>query len=1064
MKNEIKNGDGHQELLDSTIKENWLARVGVHKPYTVFVCIMAILILGVFAVTTLKTELFPNMNLPYAIVVMSPDQDRLTADYSMKKYFTEEHSPLLLPADFEGPAGTTEQMIKQMLESVTGKPMTETELTLLRATVTLNNNEIIAITTGIGDYYGAMTPEERTAFLGAKLTEWMGELGIAYSGYLSAKLNELAPANVTAKLSTDMQSSLEQVSGKKQLQSMSMTGVSIIIMEYQSGVTVDKATLLLAIENANLLDKPEVYGIKYSKTIMQIDPSMMPVYSFTVSGKTNDWYQKTLIPRLKSTAGVGDLSSKFDSQTSTDRSWLGHGGAEFTETVSFTIQRSTDVATTDAVKNITAALTDLGLEKDKDYIEVLNQGKYITSTIGSVGENLIIGGILAILILFLFLRSVKMTLAIAISIPLAVIATFVAMYFAGIGLNIVSMSALALAVGMLVDNSVVVLENIFRLRQKGESIRDSAIRGASQIMAAMVASTLTTICVFFPMFFLTGLIMEVFMDLVWVIIFSLSCSLLVAVMFLPAIISSFHIEQKVKKENAKAPNGFKQFFIKVGSNVKKAYDKALNFSISKKWGAVGIALLLFVGSIALLFIHGFVLMPSTDEGEFSATVSIIPSESRNIDKEELSKDVYDVIRGKLADDLETCMVEYTSGNSVMSVMSGGAGGDSISISVKLKDKREISTDYAAQTVAGALQDLITQKQDYKYYGKLEGEVTYSSSNMTGGMVAENVTVVLAVSTDYEPEAANAKLGALNQKVLDTLDKTKILGVYSTKSGWSPTTIIQVDKRVVAQYTMKINDGAKIADVQSAVDKAVDELLKTADFKDIETHNDGFAEQMQETYTSLGIAIGVGLILVYLVMVMVFQSFLMPLIVLICIPLAFTGAFILLAICGMPLSIPALIGFLILMGIIVNNGILAVDYTNQARRDGLNVRDALVAAMHTRMRPIFMTALTTIIGLLPMAFNWSIFGDSMGGAMMQPLAVVAIGGLLFGTLTTLLVVPAFYAIFVKDKHIVSKAAAIAESANDGGESEFVRIRGKKVNKAKKAEKRHIDESVLLEDGQ
>ncbi|MDR1917853.1 MAG: efflux RND transporter permease subunit, partial [Christensenellaceae bacterium] len=533
---------------------------------------------------------------------------------------------------------------------------------------------------------------------------------------------------------------------------------------------------------------------------------------------------------------------------------------------------------------------------------------------------------------------------------------------------------------------------------------------------------------------------------------------------------------KTNKEPNKFSAGISKFF----TGVKNVFDKCLNFSISRKWGAVGLAFALFIGSAALLFINGWTLMPATDEGEFTQTISF--KSGANFDKEEipgLAADIYAVIKNSLGDDLDTCLVEYTAGGNMMSMMSGGSGGESMGISITLKDSRKIETEVAAQNVNKALKDVIvlTQNTNKYYYGKLDEEVTYSASTMTSGLVAESITVILT-SDEENPVKANEKLGNLQSKMLAALGADKIEGVYSVRSGYSATTITQVDKRVTTTFEIKINDNAKISDVQSRVDAVVAKLLDENDanydhiFDGIQTANDGFAEQMNETYTSLGLAIVVGLILVYLVMVMVFQSFVMPLIVLICIPLAFTGSFMALAICGMPLSVPSLIGFMILMGIIVNNGILAVDYTNQCRRNRLKVKEALVSAIHTRMRPIFMTALTTIIGLVPMAFNWSIFGESMGGAMMQPLAVVAIGGLLFGTLTTLLVVPAFYAIFIKDKPEELGVEIESDLLNGGdgndGEiddeenGEFVRIRGKKVSKAKRQQSQHINENAVLLD--
>jgi HAE1 family hydrophobic/amphiphilic exporter-1 len=895
-----------QEVLDSNIKENWFARIGVRKPYTVFVCIMAILILGVFAFTTLKTELFPNMNIPYAIV-----------------------------------------MVKS-----TG-------------------------TTDLAD---------------------------------------------TEKIADDMMEQLATVSGIKSIKSMATyypipnggSGAVVLILEYHNEVRVDTSKLLVAFEKVDFANSAKKYKDPYSRPeIHEINPNdMMPVFSFTVP---EDFLYKTeLKEKLDRTDGVA-LVSVSDNST-----WRNNNPI-----TNFQITKRADAATTDTVANILTELKDFAVKNNLSadfWTLVSNQANYINGSLGTVGENLIIGGILAILILFLFLRSVKMTLAIGISIPLAVVATFVAMHFIGIGLNIVSMSGLALAVGMLVDNSVVVLENIYRLRSKGLPIKEAAIKGASQIMTAMLAATLTTICVFFPMFFLTGLIMQIFIDLIWVVILSLSCSLLVAAMFLPGIISSFKIDIKHAKQTAageaaaeaKSVTNTKRkstgvipsrpnIFVRFWNGMKGIYGKALDFAINKKWWTVGLAFLLFVGTALLLLINGFILMPSTDEGTFKITVATDTGFTTYANSDSLEKELYNVVAESLGDTLDSCLISYpgTSGGlNFISLLNGGSSG--ISISVTLNENRTITTDDAMNLVFNKVKDFAGAKQG------ILGDVSSSVSAITSGLVDSDVTVTFAANSNNDFTS-----------VVDAIeDKLKVAGAADVRNNYSPTMIQKIDKKVAITFTVKIAEDAKISDVQFSVDKEVAEMMSSGGIlhgKGITVIEDGFSVQMGDTYSSLGIAIAVGLVLIYLVMVAVFQSFIMPAVVLICVPLAFAGAFIGLAICGMPLSMPALIGFLVLMGVIVNNGILAVDYTNQARRNGLPVRDALVAAMHTRIRPIFMTAVTTILGLLPMALGISLFGVTATGAtLMQPLAVVSIGGLLFGTLTTLLVVPAFYAIFCKDK--------------------------------------------------
>jgi multidrug efflux pump subunit AcrB len=1006
-----------EELLDKNIKDSVFAKIGVHKPYTVFVCIMAILILGVFAFTTLKTELFPKMNLPYAVATFSVDQNQLGmpamdmpdmknndnvaalqgllgADAGWLTDFQANQINIInalagkdVPVDADSPQWkwiNWAKSIKAIMTLLGDKAVLINEFTI-------NQQEILAV---------ILSKDKSTFPAGSIELQWIS---------FAEKMGKMTKEN-SAKLATDVTNALSTVSGVKEIESISVSGAAMLIMEYSDGADVELGDLRSAIATVNAKLTDGTYGLKYSDSttsqIVKIDPSLMAVFSFAATiddaaGLTVDWYEHTLLGKLRATVGVGQITSKFENESTRNNvSWLGNGSG-VKESLSFSIRKSNTTVTTDAVKNIITALDELAADYPEfTYTPILDQGEYIEQTLGSVAENLIIGGLLAIVILFLFLRSVKMTLAIAISIPLSIVATFVVMYFMGIGLNIVSMSALALAVGMLVDNSVVVLENIYRLRQKGMSVKDSAIKGASQIMGAMMASTLTTVCVFFPMFFLTGMIIQVFMDMVWVVILSLLCSLLVAIMFLPAIISSFKIgEKRVVKEK-------KEW--KLWSAVKKYYDNALNFAINKKWWTVLIATVIFAGSVGLMFINGFILMPATDEGKFTADVTF--KSDVKINQNLVENTVYTTVKDALGGDLDRVLFEYGSGLSMSSFLSGGpSAGNNLSLSVVLNENHKIATEKAAEKVYNALTALNNVEN-----------VSYSSSSMTDGLVASGISVVLQIN-EVDPILAHAKLknaaDAVMAEFIDANGNTLVDGVTHIESGYSQNAIKQISKKAVADFTLQVSADASISDVQAKVDKIIADLFAEnagGVFDGVSTVDDGFAKQLSETYWSLGIAIAVGLLLVYLVMVAVFQSFIMPAIVLICIPLAFTGAFLLLAICGLPLSVPALIGFLILMGVIVNNGILAVDYTNQARADGLNVKEALVASMHTRIRPIFMTAFTTIIALLPAAFNFSLFNTGEGGALMQPLAIASIGGMLYGTMMTLLVVPAFYAIFCRDK--------------------------------------------------
>ncbi len=999
----------NQEKLDQNIKENWLAGTGVRKPYTVFVCIMAIIILGVFAFSKMSVDLFPAMNLPYAVVVLSPNQayvKNVIADH-MDEYFN-----LSNPNASEPTAKLLEKLAeKSILDAKelytsnsayaadTAEFMGISDNSALQAAATRENPNLIA-----RHYLGVLSDPE-------KMQTASAEIMLAAVMPSAAQLEKLTDAAIQA---------ISSVSGIQNNQATTMLSMGIVMMtlEYNSQATVDVTELALAFENLGL-DNAEDYGLKFSKTILKIDPSLLPVMYVTVAceGKDQTWFENNVLNKIKTTAGVGTISSNLENTVAGQEhnlAWQNssHG---LVDTYSIQIQKTSNAITAEVCANVIVTLDKIKAENPGFTYDVTNnQGEYINETVGSVGENLIVGGILALLILFLFLRSFKMTLAIGISIPLALVGTFVAMYFMGINLNIVSMSGLALAVGMLVDNSVVVLENIYRLRSKGFPLRDACIKGASQIMLAMLASSLTTICVFFPMFFMEGLIMQIFTDLIWVVILSLMCSFVVAVMFLPSIVSTFKINPKTAKAVSvaqdKKPNlgqrisaGWSKFT--TGAN--NVFDKVLRFAINKKWLTVVLALVLFIGSGALLLVNGFILMPSTDEGSLTVSAKLNASGQNIADKKTvLAQPLYDQITAVLGNDLEKCVVEYDTGAGVLSAVA------QMEVEIKLKNQRSLTTDEASEKLFKAFKNF-----DKQYYD----DIDITTSSMASSLMSNEISSTLSIDTDdYQTafETLSDFGAALESKFAGKMDELEIRAVVYDKYDQGIKQIIKDNGKYATKITIKTNPSANTNEVQSLFNQYLDELLKSDEFKDkaISILDNGMEGEMADSYSSMGLALLVGFLLIYLVMVAIFQSFMMPFIILICVPLGFTGAFLLLTMCGMPLSIPALIGLLILMGVVINNGILAVDYTNQARRDGLSVKEALVSAMHTRMRPIFMTALTTILAMVPMAFGWSIFNPGGSSAMMQPLAVVSIGGLLFGTVTTLIVVPAFYAIFCRDKKV------------------------------------------------
>jgi HAE1 family hydrophobic/amphiphilic exporter-1 len=924
-----------------TIKTSGLARYGVHKPYTIFVAVVIIVILGVLAFSNLTTELFPNMNLPYMVVMAQAKA---------------------APADpaAVGTAGAVER-------------------------------------------------------------------------------------DFTAKL----EGTLYKVSNVKQLTSISAPNTSVVIIEFTEKTNVDliQIDVIAAIEQFYTADRMADW--EKPQTI-KIDPNMLPVFGFSTDfnrggdAANDSFYRDIFIPSLERIEGIAEVSSTYGDDNSF--SYL-NGKTSY----SFSFNKASDYPTTEAVKNIFATLNDFAAKYEGFAFTVTsNQGEYIDSSIGNILNNLLMGGGLAIIILFLFLRNVKMTLAIALSIPMSVIGTFVLMYFAGIGLNMISMAGLALAVGMLVDNSIVVLENVYRLREQGHPIRECAVKGTSQILGSITASTITTICVFLPMLFVPGMINEMMLDMAYTLAFALLASLVVAAMFLPAVISSFKIDANKRKTDKKESKSLKK--------LSGGYNKILHYSINHKRITLLIVLVLFAGSIGLGMLNGFIIMPATDQGQFSASISLnsyymshlsampgapnydaIKTEAAAIagrDENGVKTGLYKAVSDALGADLDKIAITYSGSGSSgggLSSLIGGSGA-SLSVNVTLKSDRKIKTGKAQQDTELLIKEYLTAHSTFGALNPTDPGVVLifatdvgTSSGSDMGMSVMATTTLSITFTGDNREAINDVLTALQNSCAG------IDGILKFDNGYSPYMIQHVDKKPVVTLEIFIKDGFNASDVQAKVDAKIAALKADGVIpEDILQLEDGFAKQMADAFGGLATALLIAVVLVFLVMVAMFQSFRQPLIVMATIPLAFTGGFIALFITGMQLSAIALIGFIVLAGVVVNNGIVLVEYINQLKGTGLETKEAIKIACNRRLRPIIMTALTTILALITTAI-----GIGKNGELMQPLAIVSIGGLLYATALTLLVVPALYLLFEgkkKNKNIEAAANGTDGAGEAGAMSE------------------------------
>lgn len=726
--------------------------------------------------------------------------------------------------------------------------------------------------------------------------------------------------------------------------------------------------------------------------------------------------------------------------------------------VLLTVQKSSIASTSGACDNLYAAMEKLQERYPGLHLTALSdQGQYIDLVISSVLENLLLGALLAVVILLLFLRDFRPTVIVALSIPVSLLLAVVLMYFSGVTLNIISLSGLALGVGMLVDNSIVAIENIYRLRQLGYNAATAAVHGCRQIAGAITASTLTTVCVFAPILFTGGLTRQLFADMGLTIAYSLGASLLVALTLVPALSGKILTGETA----AVRPNRLLERMI-------AGYETLLRRVLRHKLPVLLGAVALLIVSALLAVSMGTAFMPEMDSPQVSVSIEM-PQEATT----EESRAMCDTVLERILS------VEGVSTVGAMESQSLMGGGSSLSIYVLLGEERSESSQQIARRIEEATADLdctvtangstmdmsmmtggsgirlavtgddmdtlrqtaaglaeclsgvegIAAVSDGQEDSSTEVRVTVDKSKAAEyGLTVAQVYQQVAVAIRAETSATTLSVEGNDLPVVvvpdaaglttrETLPELMITGTKNNEEcevrlseiaaigeGVSPTAISRENQARTITVTAAIAEGSNIGLVSREVEK------RLAGYEMPEGYTfalEGENEMISSTMGDLVLMIALAVVLIYLIMTAQFQSLLSPFIVLFTIPLAFTGGLLALWITGKELSVIAMLGFLMLAGVVVNNGIVFVDYVNQLRLEGMDRTEALVRTGRDRIRPILMTAMTTIFGLFTMAL-----GLGSGGDMLQPLAIVTIGGLAYATLLTLFVVPAIYDIFLK----------------------------------------------------
>ncbi len=786
--------------------------------------------------------------------------------------------------------------------------------------------------------------------------------------------------------------------------------------------------------------------------------------------------KKILIPTANGSVYLDDISLVKDTYQEVQSMARMDGNSS----IGLTIQKQTNSNTVKVSNMVREELAKIK-EEFNNQIQInfiMDQAEFIEDSIGNVAMNAIFGGVLAILVLFLFLRNLRSTLIIGTVIPVSIITTFTLMYFNGLTLNMMTLGGLALGIGMLVDNAIVVLENIYRYRQEGLTKIEAASLGSKEVGMAIVASTLTTAIVFLPVIFVEGIASQLFKELALTITFSLLASLIVALTLIPMLSAKI---LKVSKKASVAQSEEKGLMVWI----LRGYKKSLNWSLSHRFLVIFILILALGGSFFLVPKIGSEFIPEMDQGEFTITavlptgtvleqtntaIKLIEEEVQKIpevdaiftnvgssgqmiasssvpetgsvmvrlkklnDRNRSTQEVMEKLRKKIR------IPDAKINLEALSSFGGGLmGGSPISIKVKGNDLEILGN--LAEKVIKELEQVsgVREIEDSISNGRpeLQIQIDRTQAAQFGLRVTQVASAIKTaiqgdIATRYEVGGQEYDIRVrMKEEDRKSVTQVKNLLISSPMGAKVPLKRIasfelnqgpkSIQREDQVRY-VEITAGLYNADLGSVMENIQTRIAENIIIPEqYEIIYGGQFEEMANSFISLIYALLLAVVLVYMVLASQFESLLHPFIIMFTVPMAVIGVLVGLFATGYNFSVPSLIGIIMLAGIVVNNAIVLVDYINTLRQRGLSMREAILEAGPVRMRPIMMTALTTILGLLPLAL-----GIGEGSEVQAPMAVVVIGGLLCATILTLYVVPILYSLFEGMKYRFMKILNKSES--------------------------------------
>ena len=1021
-----------------------ITKFAVKYPVSVLMITLGVCLLGVISYNKLGTDLFPDLKNPALYIELEAGE---RPPEEIEKQFIEQ---------IESTAARQEGVKQVSSSSKVGgatitveydwdQDMDAAFLDLQRSMSQIGQNEEIT-SLNVSRYDANATPVMTIAMSHQEITD-MNELRKIAENYMRSEFVRLEGV-ADIQLNGQEEAYVEIKTDSYMLDAFDLTAESIAskiegLNRNVSGGTIVNDEIQYSIKGVNLLESLE----DISNIIVAFKTPTISENSENAATSTN----------VKAPIYLKDVA-QVELRNKEPKNLARYNGERC---LSLSIYKENKYNTVQAVENITQKLEELKKSMPGYEFHIIsNQGDFIGASIGEVKDSAIMGVLLAMVVLYVFLRRINTTLIVSISIPVSIIATFNLMYFNGLTINIMTLGGLALGAGMLIDNAIVVMENIYRNLENGLSPKEAAIKGTSEVAGAITSSTLTTIVVFLPIVYIQGAAGELFKEQAWTVSFSLLSSLFVAILLMPMLASKYINRSSGNKESVQI----------------KGYGRFVGKLLKRRYIVVITALILVIFSYMLVPLLKMEFMPKAESKEFSTFVTLEPG-SRLQSTDNATATIETMITELAGEDLEWIFTQIGPSNTENQAGSGNLKEENqAEIKARLKGDSHLDADaiinqlnhnyvipdgieISFEKEQSALQSILgnneapvvieVKGEELELIEELCDEVKEKISSITGvydvrtsmekGAPEINITIdrlksgiygvdISSVASqvksklngttastfesegepiDIEIRVPEVSLAELQNVEIVQGDKKYRLGEIAEVSiTTAPKEISRKNQSRIGKVTAMLEKDYTLSRVTPAINSQLENIQFPAKYSAKIT---GEEEKRAESFNGLSFALLLSIVLVYMVMASQFESLRHPFTILLTIPLAGVGCIYAFLLAGASLNMMAFIGIIMLAGIAVNNSILLVDATNKLKDEGYTLTEALQAAAQQRIRPIIMTSLTTILALLPMCFG---FGE--GASLRSPMALAVIGGLFTSTIMTLVVIPCVYYIFDKKK--------------------------------------------------